>query len=132
MLRECRCSRYGHCFEAERSLSDDPSFMAAMAEGQILDPSQLQYYLTSGEFNAEEGMENLRAALKEMGDSEGVKKIKLLTTKNPVPDCFEGISILVVELMSIGKENIELYFVEGEHNHFLHWEAPELFWESIS
>jgi hypothetical protein len=39
--------------------------MAAMTDDQIIDPCQLQYYLTSGEFNGEEGMENLRAALKE-------------------------------------------------------------------
>jgi hypothetical protein len=105
--------------------------MAAMAESQIIDPSQLQFYLTGGEFNGEEAMENLCVSLKQMVDSEGVKKTKLLTTKNPVPDCLEGIAILVRELMSIGKEKMELYFVEGEHNHFLHWEAPELFWESI-
>jgi hypothetical protein len=39
--------------------------MAAMTDGQIMDPSQLQYYLTSGEFNGNEGMENLRSAVKE-------------------------------------------------------------------
>jgi hypothetical protein len=83
-------------FEAYNCLSDDDySFMAAMVEGQILDPSQLQYYLTSGEVNRDEGMENLRSALKEMVGSEGVQKIKLLTTKNPVPTCLEGIAILV-------------------------------------
>jgi hypothetical protein len=64
-LRQSWYSSYRHCFEAERSLSDDPSFMAAMTDGQIMDPSQLQYYLTSGEFNGNEGMENLRSAVKE-------------------------------------------------------------------
>jgi len=72
-------------------------------------------------------VENLRSTLKEIVDSEGVKKIKLLATKNPVPTSLEGIAILVGELASIGKGKMELFFVKGEHNHFLHWEAPDCF-----
>jgi hypothetical protein len=120
-------------FQLRSSLADDDAFMAIITP--IMEPNPLSYYVQARTQESDEGVEYSRTALRAMLEAPAVKQIKVLTTKHTVSDCLEGPAVLVGELSKLEKEmevkKTSLRFVEGEYNHFVLVQAPEVLWEAI-
>lgn len=120
-------------FQPRSSLADDDAFMAIITP--IVEPEPLEFYVKAGTQESAEGVEYSRTALRAMLEASAVKKIKVLTTKHTVPDCLEGLAVLVGELTKLEKEmevkKMKLCFVEGGYNHFVLVQAPEVLWKAI-
>lgn len=123
-------------YRPRRSATDDAGFMEFITPA--IDPAPLPYYLQSITPESEEGVKYARDALKAMLESPGVRNVKVLTTRYTVPDCLEGAAIVVGELRTLEKgmgieedTKTELRLVDGEYNHFLHVQAPEVVWENV-
>jgi hypothetical protein len=120
-------------FQPRSSLADDDKFMAIITP--IMESEPLRFYVKARTQESEEGVEYSRTALRAILEAPSVKKIKVLTTKHTVPDCLEGPAVLVGELTKLEKEmeveKMKLCFAEGDYNHFVLIQAPEVLWEAI-
>jgi hypothetical protein len=101
-----------------------------------IDPAPIDKYLKAATPENENGIEYGRISMKEMFESEGVRSIKLLSTRHTVVDCMEGVAELVRQFtaMKQGKEmdgKMRLKWIEGEYNHFVHVYAPEVLWAAL-
>ena len=120
-------------FKPKGTLADDANFRNLAEE--TMDPGPMMNYIIASTPRFAEGEEHVRDALKAMLAAPGVSKVKVLTTLHTVPDCIEGSGVLVTRLQELEKEmqveKSELCFVQGEYNHFVHVQAPEVLWASI-
>ena len=120
-------------FKPKGTLANDANFRKLAEE--TMDPGPMMNYITACTPRFTEGKEYVRDALKAMLGAPGVRKVKALSTLYTVPDCIEGTGVLATRLQELEKEmqveKSELCFVQGEYNHFVHVQAPEVLWASI-
>jgi hypothetical protein len=120
-------------FQPRSSLADDDAFMAIITP--IMEPGPLSYYVQARTQESDEGVDYSRTALRAMLKAPAVTRINVLTTKHTVPDCFAGPAVLVGELARLEEEiqvkKMSLRFVEGEYNHFVLVQAPDVLWKAI-
>lgn len=116
------------------SLASNDSFRKLSEE--IMDPGPMMNYIIASTPTSAEGVEYVRRALVAMLEAPGLRKLKVLTTLHTTPDCIEGCGVLAARLRELENDTqvekkSELYFVEGQYNHFLHTQSPEVLWSSI-
>jgi hypothetical protein len=120
-------------FRPKDTLANDTNFRKLAEE--IMDPGPMMNYIIASTPKFAEGEDYVRRALKAILEAPGVRKIKVLTTLHTVPDCIEGCGVLTAQLQDLEKDmqvtKSELCFVQGEYNHFVHVQAPEVLWTSI-